>query len=137
MTGPFLGLDYLYVGVEDFGRALAYYRDVLGGELVWRFQDDGDEVGAVRLGDGPLVLLADHRPAGSTMTVWRVGDLKAMARTLTKRGWKPTAGPFEIPDGPCYTFADPDGNEVAIYEATRPGALAAEYRKQQARRGTD
>lgn len=129
MTGPLGELTYLYVGVAEFERALDYYRDVLGATLVWRFEDDGDEVGAVRLGDGPLVLLADHRPAPSTMTVWRVDDLEATVRALKERGWTASAGPFEIPDGPCYTFSDPDGNEAAVYEATRPRALEAEWAK--------
>ena len=25
------------------------------------------------------------------------------------RGWVPENGPFEIPNGPCYTFGDPTG----------------------------
>ena len=39
----------------------------------------------------------------------------------------PTAGPFGIPDGPCYTFRDPSGNELAIFGNERPDALEREY----------
>lgn len=39
---------------------------------------------------------------------------------LESRGWLPESGPFEIPHGPCYTFRDPSGVRLAIYENERP-----------------
>ena len=36
------------------------------------------------------------------------------------RGWVPENGPFEIPNDPCYTFCDPTGVRLAIYENQRP-----------------
>lgn len=120
---PFGLLKYLYTGSKDFAKDLAYYRDVLGARVVWNFHEFGAHVAAVEVGEGPLILLADHRPAPSMMPVFVVGDLEATVRALRKRGWRELQGPLEIPDGPCYTFQDPSGNEVAIFQNDRPDAL--------------
>ncbi len=120
MTEPFGTLAYLYVGTANFERDLAYYRDVLGGELVWNHTGFGAHVAAFRIGGGPLLLLADHRPAPSCMPVYEVDDLKNASKALKKRGWKPDGRSFEIPNGPCYAFEDPSRNRFAIFENVRP-----------------
>ena len=120
-------LAYLYVGTSDFERDVAFYRDVLGAPVVWRFAKFGAQVAAFRVGPGPLLLLADHRPAPSCMPIFAVTDLDETSRALRERGWVPTAGPFEVPDGPCYLFHDPSKNPMAILELRRPGALEAAY----------
>lgn len=123
MAPPFGALRFLYVATKDTGRDLDYYTKVLGGKKVWRFQEFGADVAAVRLGEGPLVLLADHREAPNVMPIFEVEDLKATAKELKHRGWKPKGGVFEIPNGPCYVFLDPSGNEYAIFEDVRPGVF--------------
>ncbi|HEY5605185.1 MAG TPA: hypothetical protein VIL45_01545, partial [Thermoplasmata archaeon] len=61
MPAPFVRLEYLYIGTLDFKRDLAYYRDVLGAELVWNLTGFGAHVAAFRVAEGPpLLLLADH-----------------------------------------------------------------------------
>ena len=45
---------------------------------------------------------------------------KNAVRREDLRGWVPENGPFEIPNGPCYTFRDPTGVRLAIYENQRP-----------------
>ena len=120
MALPFTSLAYLYVGTADFERDLAYYRDVLGGEIAWNHTGFGAHVAALRLAKGPLLLLADHRPAPSCMPVFEVDDLKAAAKMLKKRGWKSDGRSFEIPNGPCYAFEDPSKNRFAIFENVRP-----------------
>lgn len=123
MTPPLGSLKYLYVGSKSFDADLAYYRDVIGAEVVWSFCRFGARVAALRLGEGPLWLIADHRPAPSVMPVFAVGDLDGAVRALKRRGWSPKSGPFEIPDGPCHTFADPSGNELAVFGNVRPDVL--------------
>jgi len=75
-------LRFLYIGTADFDRDLAYYRDVLAARLVWHFERFGARVAAFSLGEGPLLLLAGHRPAPSCMPVFQVENLAAAARTL-------------------------------------------------------
>jgi predicted enzyme related to lactoylglutathione lyase len=127
MDTPFKALRFLYVGSADFERDFAYYHDTLAAERVWHFEAFDANVAAFRLGDGPLLLLADHRPAPSCLPVYEVTDLKATARTLKQRGWKPEGRRFEIPNGPCYVFHDPSGNPFAIFEDVRPGAMEGAF----------
>jgi lactoylglutathione lyase len=114
---------YLYVGSTDVGRDLGFYRDRLGGELVWRSEGLGAEVAAVRLGNGPLVLLADHRPAPSALPIWAVEDLDDELERLRAAGWADAARRVEVPDGPCAVLVDPSGNEIVLLERVRPGVM--------------
>jgi predicted enzyme related to lactoylglutathione lyase len=123
MPPPFGVLKYLYVASARFDDDLAYYRDVLKAELVWNFHEFGANVAAFKVGQGPMVLIADHRKAPNVMPVFIVDNLKATVKQLKERGWAADAGPFEIPDGPCYTFSDPSGNQFAIFENVRPDML--------------
>ena len=46
-TAPPLGdLKYLYVGTSRFDEDLVFYRDVLGAEEVWNFEEFGARVAA-------------------------------------------------------------------------------------------
>lgn len=121
---PIGRLEYLYVGSHDVARDLAYYTDVLGAEVVWDFTNFGTRVAGLRLfAEGPMVVLAGHREAPSTMCVFAVGSLDAAEAALRARGWRPEGARFGIPDGDALLFKDPSGNEMAIYEDTRPHAL--------------
>lgn len=123
MRPPLGALTYLYVGSARFDEDLRYYRDIIGAEVVWNFAEFGARVAALRVSDGPLLLIADHRAAPSCLPVFAVEDLDATERELRARGWAPHGERFEIPDGPCYLFKDPSGNEVAVYGNVRPRAL--------------
>jgi len=127
MAKPLGKLRFLYTGSEKFDADLKYYRDSIGAELVWNFKAFGTRVAAFRVGEGPLVLIADHRPAPSYMPIYEAGNLKNAVNELKKRGCNPDSGPFEIPNGPCYVFKDPSGNEFAIFEDVRPNAMDASY----------
>src|SRR4051812_4451916 len=76
MQSPLGTLAYLYIGTASFERDVAYYRDVLGAEVVWAFAGFGAKVAALRVCDSPLPLLADHRPAPSCMPVLAVENLE-------------------------------------------------------------
>ena len=125
---PLGHLAYLYVGTSRFDEDLAYYRDVIGAELLWSFARFGARVAAFRVAAGPPLLIADHRPAPSCLPVFAVPELEATVRALEARGWRPEAGPFEIPDGPCYLFRDRSGNQLAVLGNVRPDALGAAAR---------
>ena len=125
--GLVLGLVYLYCGSADVEADLTFYRDSLGGELVWRFQAFDADVAAVRLGEGPLVLLADHRPAPSVMPIFAVTELVAAEATLKAAGYASTKTQVEVPDGPALVLRDPSGNEVALLHRVRPNAMPNSY----------
>lgn len=118
---PFGPLRFLYVGSSDVGKDLDYYVEVLGAEKVWDLSSFGTRVAAVRISEeGPLVLLAGHRPSPSCLPIFEVKNLEVTARGLKKKGWKPASGRFEIPVGPCYLFEDRSTNQLAIFQNVRP-----------------
>jgi predicted enzyme related to lactoylglutathione lyase len=123
MAGQIGRLAYLYVGSADVEADLTFYRDRLGAEVVWDREAMGTHVAAVRLGDGPLVLLADHREAGAVLPIWTVDDLDATVAELKQRGWTAPATRVEVPDGPCLLLTDPSGNQVGLLQQVRPGLL--------------
>src|SRR5262245_37855878 len=98
------------MGSDDVGRDLDFYRDHLGAELVWRREGAGTEVAAVRLGPGPLVLIAEHRAAPSARQIWEVDDLDAAHAELDSDGGV-AVDRVELPEGPCLLVTDPSGNE--------------------------
>jgi predicted enzyme related to lactoylglutathione lyase len=126
---PLGNLKYLYVGTRAFDEDRAFYRDVIGAEEIWHFEEFGARVAAFRVAAGPLLLIADHRPSPSCLPVFGVDDLKATVERLTARGWRADSGPFEIPDGPCYLFSDRSGNSLAVFGNVRPDALTVGRRR--------
>jgi predicted enzyme related to lactoylglutathione lyase len=116
-------LVYLYVGSDDVPADIAFYRDHLGGEIVWHRRAMGTEVAAVRLSDGPLVLLADHRHAPSVLPIWAVEDVEAAREHLSRTGWEGQTDRVEVPDGPCLLLRDPSGNEIGLLQQIRPGIM--------------
>jgi predicted enzyme related to lactoylglutathione lyase len=123
MAGQIGRLAYLYVGSADVEADLTFYRDRLGAEVVWDREAMGTHVAAVRLGEGPLVLLADHREAGAVLPIWTIDDLDATVAELKQRGWTAPATRVEVPDGPCLLLTDPSGNQVGLLQQVRPGLL--------------
>ena len=119
---------YLYVGVDDVDRAIAFYEQALGAEFVWHFRRFGTEVAAVRVSaTGPLVLLAAHRPTPSCLPIWTVDDLDAAVARLAAAGFADRGETAGTPDGPVHVLRDPDGNELGLLQQDVPNALVARY----------
>jgi hypothetical protein len=123
-AAPFDRLDFLYVPSRDVAGDLAYFRDVLGGHVVFAVESMGTRVAAVRLTEEPpLVLLTDHLEGDRPILVYRVADLSSALKDLEARGWKRERS-IEIPHGPCCSFGTPGGHRFALYELTRPEVAA-------------
>jgi catechol 2,3-dioxygenase-like lactoylglutathione lyase family enzyme len=120
-------LAYLYVGTPDVDRAAAFYVDALGAEVVWAFDRFGARVAALRIGEGPLLLLADHRPAGECRLLYRVDDITEAVAELRRSGASRLIE-IGVPPGPCVIADDPAGNPIGVIEETRPGRMEASFR---------
>jgi hypothetical protein len=119
---PFEELDFIYMPSSDVARDLGFYRDVLGGEVVFAIEAFGTRVAQVRISEsGPRLLLAGHLEGEAPVLVHRVADLDAAIGALEGRGLEVEAR-FGIPHGPCAAFRSPGGQRLAVYELTRPGA---------------
>lgn len=117
-------LRYLYVGSADVAKDLAAWR-AAGAEVVWDKTGFGTRVAAVRVGEGPLWLVAGHRTSPGILPVYVVPSLKKAVGAMKRAGWSPHGDEFEVPDGPCRMFVDPSGNELTLMEETRPNAFGA------------
>jgi predicted enzyme related to lactoylglutathione lyase len=115
-------LRFLYVGTADTDVSVAHYTSTLGGRLRWRFQHFDADVAAIELGDGPLVLLADHRPAGTVLPLYVVDDLDAAIASFGAGG-AVVDGPLESPEGPAIVVHEPGGAELGFIRIDRPGAM--------------
>jgi hypothetical protein len=117
---PFGRLDFLYVPSRDVAGDLEHFTRVLGGRAVFAVAAMGTRLAAVRLGQGPpLLLLADHVEGDRPILVYRVDDLGAALAKLEARGWQ-RRQTLEIPHGPCCSFRTPGGHRIALYQLTRP-----------------
>jgi len=85
MTGPLGKLRFLYVGSGDFAADLKYYRDSVGAELLWNSKGFGARVASLRVGEGPLILIADHRSAPSYLPIYEVKNLENAVGELKRR----------------------------------------------------
>jgi hypothetical protein len=121
---PFEQRDFLYVPSRDVAGDLAFFSEVLDGRVVFAIDSMGTRVAAVRLTEGPpLVLLTDHLEGDRPVLVYRVADLEAALTELDGRGWR-REQTFEIPHGPICSFQGPGGHRVALYQLTRPEVAA-------------
>jgi hypothetical protein len=120
-------LRFLYLGSDNTEEDLAAWLALPGSRLRWRFDASGADVAAVDLGAPPLVLLADHRPAGSVLPIYAVTDLDAATVTLVAGGWTHHLGPLGTPEGPATVLTGPSGADLALLRVDRPGAMDHAY----------
>ncbi len=113
---PELRIDHVYYWTRDLERAVAFYRDVLGLELVRRA---GNGWAEFRAGEAKLALHgtedAELPPAGTV--VFGVDDLDEARWALQGRGVAFDGHEAEVPGvGRFATFHDPDGNPIQLIE---------------------
>lgn len=118
------GVRDVYYNVEDMGRAVAFYRDVLGltlnEESPWWSAFD---VGGVRIGlhwlehhPIPRTPRDDHGAhAGTTLTL-AVDDLTAAVARLKAAGVRLLGPPTHNPWGAIAVFEDTEGNVLKLMQ---------------------
>src|SRR5256886_9689452 len=83
--GPFLQLDYLYTPSDDVAADVRYFTEVLGGKLAFAIDSIGARVAKIDLSGGPpYVLLPDHLAGDPPILAYRLADLDAFLKQLTK-----------------------------------------------------
>ena len=106
-------IDYIEIAVTDLDAAKAFYSSAFGWSLVdygpdyAGIQGEGREVGGLRrdsevLPGGPLVILYSE-------------DLEASAEAVTAAGGTIQKPIYSFPGGRRFHFADPSGNELAVW----------------------
>ncbi|HVS03874.1 MAG TPA: VOC family protein [Thermoanaerobaculia bacterium] len=120
MTGTSFGLrqiGQIHVAVGDVDRAVAFYRDVLGMPLLFRFPGMAFfDCGGVRL---YLAAAEGEEPLGTSILYYRVADIAAAAAELEGRGVSFDSRPHVVHRDERHElwigfFRDSEGNRLAL-----------------------
>jgi len=107
-------VDCIRIPVDNLESALAFYRDALGLEPVWR---DGDSAGLGMPGDGTEIVI--HTRGGSPETDLLVQNADEAARVIVEAGGSVKVAPFDIRIGRCCVVSDPWGNELVLLDCSK------------------
>ena len=105
-------IDAVTLPVPDLDQGLAYYRDRLGHEMIWRNDDLGQS--AVRLPDSKaeLVLTTDQNYEPN----WLVDSVPQAVATMVSGGGRVIVEERRIPVGRLAVVADPFGNPLVLLD---------------------
>ncbi len=119
--------------VQDFDRALAFYRDALGMDQLADWSSASGRVVALDAGRAVLELLdeaqagavdaveAGRRVSGTVRFALRVADSDTMARRLAGAGAVPVAPPVTTPWGDRNARVEaPDGMQLTLFTPGEP-----------------
>ena len=112
---------------SDLGKAIAWYQDVLGFELLYRMDDMGwceFQSPVARVNVGLSEVETPNVEGGATLT-FGVRDIAAARRTLEAAQVRFDGETQVIPDMvKLATFFDPDGNKLMLYEELKASSAA-------------
>jgi predicted enzyme related to lactoylglutathione lyase len=107
-------VDCVQLPVPDLESGLAFYRDRLGHELVWRTET----AAGLRLADSDTELVLQIQRSQPEVDLL-VGSVDQAATQVTRAGGRVVVEPFDIPVGRVAVVADPFGNPLTILDLTR------------------
>ena len=107
-------VDCIQLPVPDLEGGLAFYRDRLGHELVWRTED----AAGLRLADSDSELVLQTRRPQPEVD-FLVDSVDQAATELTRAGGTVVVEPSDIPVGRVAVIADPFGNPLTILDLTK------------------
>ena len=115
MTEPlFQKIDCLQIPVPDLEAGLAFYRDKLGHELIWR---TGSAAGLQMPETDTEIVIQTERPQLEANI--KVASADAAVERIVEAGGKLVAGPFDIQIGRCAVVLDPWGNPLVLLDASK------------------
>ncbi|MEP7022637.1 MAG: VOC family protein [Actinomycetota bacterium] len=115
MTGLLQYVDAVTFRVPDLDTGLAFYRDRLGHELLWR----NDAVGQAGLRTPDSTTEVVLTTALSYEPNWKVRSAPEAAAVFVANGGRIVAGPHDIPIGQLVVVEDPFGNVLVLLDSTR------------------
>ena len=113
-------VDCIRLYVPDLEAGLAFYRDRLGHELIWR---TGSAAGLRLPGsEAELVLQTEDQRQETDLLVDSADEA---AKLIEQAGGKVIVPPFDIQIGRCVVIEDPWGNPLVLLDASK-GPLATD-----------
>lgn len=100
----FGSLDFVYILAPNIESSLDYYKNTLGGELLWKIHAYGVWVACIIPSEAePYIIIANHLEKNDIVLIYRVSNLENTIFQLRSKGWEEEKM-LEIPPDPCYTF---------------------------------
>lgn len=113
-TPLFQKIDCVRLHVDNLDEALAFYRDKLGHELVWR----AEGVVGLRMPDTDAEIVL-HTDGHGEDVDFKVESADAAAERFVKAGGKILIPPFDIQVGRCVVVADPWDNPLVLMDLSK------------------
>jgi predicted enzyme related to lactoylglutathione lyase len=111
-------IDYVELAVADLERAKSFYAEALG----WTFNDYGPEYAGIQdprqPGEefGGLFQKTPSSRGDGVLALARTDDAEAALASVLAAGGRVVEELQEYPGGRRFTFADPSGNVLGVYE---------------------
>ena len=133
MTDPTIRMDHIAITVQDLERSVAFYRDLLGFDVLGqRLLDDGSITLVFLRSKGACLELFEYRgqdahtatdvpntTGGYKHVALQTDDVDALAAKLKAAGVPFHLDPLDATGGVRLAFfRDPDGNELEIVSGT-------------------
>ena len=107
-------IDYIEFAVTDMANAKRFYESAFD----WRFNDYGPEYSGIQKpggGEAGGLRLEPRVATGGPLVVLYSTDLEATITKVRQAGGRITTETFDFPGGRRFHFADPSGNELAVW----------------------
>jgi predicted enzyme related to lactoylglutathione lyase len=112
---PLLGkVDCIRLSVPDLEEGLAFYRDMLGHQLIWRTEESA---GLQMPGTDTEVVL--HTEPRGVEVDFKVDSADAAADRFRVSGGEVVVPPVDIRIGRCAVVRDPWGNELVLLDSSK------------------
>ena len=111
-------IDYVEFAVDDLEEAKAFYAAALG----WAFNDYGPDYAGIQDPTRPGQEFGGLNPQPATargdgvLALVRTDDAEAALSSVLSAGGRVVVELHEYPGGRRFTFADPSGNILGVYE---------------------
>ena len=111
-------IDYVELAVDDLEEAKTFYSKALG----WAFHDYGPDYAGIKDPGNPdheFGGLSPHTPASrgeGVLALVRSADVEETLASVLAAGGRVAVELHEYPGGRRFTFADPSGNVLGVYQ---------------------
>jgi uncharacterized protein len=117
-------IDYIEFSVADMTDSKRFYGEAFG----WTFTDYGPEYAGIRKPDGSGecggLCIAKTIVPGGPLVILYSSALEDSLRQVLAAGGRITQDIFSFPGGRRFHFADPSGNELAVWSDQPPNETA-------------
>jgi catechol 2,3-dioxygenase-like lactoylglutathione lyase family enzyme len=110
----FQKIDCIRLHVDNLDEALAFYRDRLRHELVWR----SERAVGLRLPDTDAEIVLQTEERGQEIDL-KVESVDAATARFVEAGGAILVPPFDIQIGRCVVVADPWGNPLVLLDTSK------------------